>query len=218
MSQREIHDLVEMLEQASDAYYNADPIMADVEFDALLDELRQLDPGNALLKRVGSKAKATKFKKVPHGAPMGSLEKVQTPDEFDKWTDDMDAKLDAAEKDGDLEGVSRALVVSEKLDGISCFSAETEVVLANGERVPIADLVERGEPLMVMSWDPEEGVSERRAVAFHDNGMRDDWVRLTFEDGTQIVVTADHKFYIEGEGWCEAAQLLGKDVLDCEEG
>ena len=119
MSRREIQELVEQLEQANDAYYNGDPLMADAEFDALEDELRQLDPKNAFFKRVGAKAGTTKFKKVKHGAPMGSLNKVQTPDEFDKWADDMDAKLDKAERAGDLDDASRTLLVSEKLDGIS---------------------------------------------------------------------------------------------------
>jgi DNA ligase (NAD+) len=119
MGRREIQELVEQLEQASDAYYNGDPIMADAEFDALEDELRQLDPKNDFFKRVGAKAKTTKFKKVKHGAPMGSLLKVQTPDELDKWADDVDAKIDKAEKDGDLDDAPRTLVVSEKLDGIS---------------------------------------------------------------------------------------------------
>jgi DNA ligase (NAD+) len=119
MSQKEIQELVEQLEQASDAYYNGDPIMADAEFDALEDELRVLDPKNAWFKRVGAKAKKTKFKEVKHGAPMGSLNKVQTPDEFDKWADDVDDKLTKAEKAGELDDAPRTLVVSEKLDGIS---------------------------------------------------------------------------------------------------
>lgn len=119
MGRREIQELVEQLEQASDAYYNGDPIMADAEYDALEDELRELDPKNAFFKRVGAKAKKTKWKKVKHGAPMGSLMKVQTPDEMDKWADDVDDKLDKAEKAGEIDEPSRALVVSEKLDGIS---------------------------------------------------------------------------------------------------
>lgn len=119
MSQREIQDLVEQLQQAQDAYYNGDPVMSDAEFDALEDELRELDPKNAYFQRVGAKAKKTKWKKVKHSAPMGSLLKVQTEDEFTKWMADVSAKIKTAASSGDIDKADSAQVVSEKLDGIS---------------------------------------------------------------------------------------------------
>lgn len=120
MSDREIQEIVEQLQQARDAYYNDDPVMSDAEYDALEDELRGVDPKNAFFQQVGAKAvTSTKWKKVKHGAPMGSLLKVQTPDEFDKWVTDTIAKIESAERAGDLEDASHAKVVSEKLDGIS---------------------------------------------------------------------------------------------------
>jgi len=119
MSQREISDLVEQLQQAQDAYYNGDPVMSDAEYDALEDELRELDSKNAFFKRVGAQAKKTKWKKVKHSAPMGSLLKVQTTDEFIKWDTDLLLKIATAKRDGDIEEANGTLVVSEKLDGIS---------------------------------------------------------------------------------------------------
>jgi DNA ligase (NAD+) len=119
MSEREISDLVEQLQQARDAYYNDDPVMSDAEYDALEDELRELDPKNAFFKQVGSKAKKTKWKKVKHSAPMGSLMKVQVSDEFTKWIADTEAKIAKAERAGDIEDPKRDVVTSEKLDGIS---------------------------------------------------------------------------------------------------
>jgi len=119
MSEREVQDLVEQLQQAREAYYNDDPIMSDAEYDALEDELRELDPKNAFFKQVGAKAKKTKWKKVQHGAPMGSLLKVQAQEEFDKWVKDAERKIAAAAAAGDLDAPKLDMVVSEKLDGIS---------------------------------------------------------------------------------------------------
>lgn len=120
MSQRDAQDLVDQLQAARDAYYNSSPLMSDAEYDALEDELRELDPNNAFFKAVGApSAKASGWKKVRHGAPMGSLLKVQTQDEFEKWFEDTTAKIDQAERRKELDNPRRDLVVSEKLDGIS---------------------------------------------------------------------------------------------------
>ena len=50
-----------------------------------------------------------------------------------------------------------------------------------------------------------------------DNGERGGWLRLTLEDGTKIVVTEDHKFYVPKEGWIQAKDLLGKDLQGNQE-
>lgn len=119
MSSRDIRDLVEQLQQARDAYYNGDPVMSDAEYDALEDELREQDPHNDFFKSVGAKVKTSGWKKVRHGVPMGSLLKVQTSDEFDKWVADTRAKVSAAAGSGEIDKADTAMLVTEKLDGIS---------------------------------------------------------------------------------------------------
>lgn len=119
MSQRDIQELVEQLQQARDAYYNGDPVLSDAEYDALEDELRELDPGNALLKQVGATTVSTKWQKVKHAAPMGSLLKVQTQEEFDKWKGDLADKAMEGKRSGEVDDPKCDLIVSEKLDGIS---------------------------------------------------------------------------------------------------
>jgi len=127
MAIRDIEELVATLEAASEAYYNGDPIMSDAEFDALEDELRSLAPKHKYFKRVGAKASKTKWAKVKHDAPMGSLLKVNTEKELHAWYDACIGDLKAYAKG--LKGQARKdflarveeaqLVVSEKLDGAS---------------------------------------------------------------------------------------------------
>lgn len=83
-------------------YYNKQPVISDQEFDALVDELRAVDPDSKVLREVG--AKPTGRKKVKHDHPMGSLDKCNTREELEKWL-----------KSRSISSV----VVQEKYDGAS---------------------------------------------------------------------------------------------------
>ena len=48
-----IKDLEEKILKAAEAYYLHEPIISDQEFDRLVEELKQLDPENTLIKQVG---------------------------------------------------------------------------------------------------------------------------------------------------------------------
>jgi DNA ligase (NAD+) len=102
--EKRIRELEKRIREASDAYYNDQPIMSDAEFDALVDELVDIDPDNAALKRVGAPVLDSRLQKVRHEIPMGSQSKINTKEEFVKW----------AKKIG-----CRSYVAQEKLDGIS---------------------------------------------------------------------------------------------------
>jgi len=69
-----ILSLEDAIRNAADAYYNAEPLMPDEDFDRLVDELRRIDPGNEVLKRVGAPPpEAGHLQKAEHAIPMGSL-------------------------------------------------------------------------------------------------------------------------------------------------
>lgn len=180
MSDREIEDLVEQLQQARDAYYNGDPVMSDAEYDALEDELRDLDPKNTFFKQVGAKAKKTKWKKVKHGAPMGSLMKVQTQDEFDAWAADAEDKIAKGERSKDLEKASREVVVSEKLDGIS--------ISLKYEKGKLVQAVTRG--------DGETGEDITRNVLLMKGVVKDARDLTGYVRGEIILRKSDHKKHV----------------------
>ena len=100
-----IKELEALITDARTAYYNSDePTMSDAEFDALCDELTKLDPNNKALTAIGAPP-SSEWVKVKHLAPMGSLNKVNTPEDMSSWVNDK------------LGG--REVVVVEKLDGLS---------------------------------------------------------------------------------------------------
>ncbi|MCX6010159.1 MAG: NAD-dependent DNA ligase LigA [Chloroflexi bacterium] len=104
MDKARIVELEKTLTEAQDAYYNGTSIMSDAEYDAFSDELRDLDPKNSVLTKVGAAPKDNRLQKVKHDIPMGSQDKVNSQGEFEAWV-----KKTGADK----------FVVQEKLDGLS---------------------------------------------------------------------------------------------------
>jgi DNA ligase (NAD+) len=107
-----------------DAYYNAEAEISDAEFDALVDELTRIDPNDPAITMVGAKVRPSEWKKVAHRIPMGSLNKVNAPEEMRNW---IEKSID--DKDH--------IFWTEKMDGLSISlnydSGElTEAILRGG--------------------------------------------------------------------------------------
>lgn len=78
-----VDELVALIQRYQDSYYNGEAEISDADFDKLWDELKSLDPGNAILHKVG--ADSGNFQKIRHVMPMGSQEKAANPEEFLAW-------------------------------------------------------------------------------------------------------------------------------------
>jgi DNA ligase (NAD+) len=83
MKNKKIKDLEEKINYFSDKYYNGEGEISDKEFDDMWSELEKLDPNNPTLKKVGSDP--SYGKKVKHPEVMGSLNKVNSIEDFMKW-------------------------------------------------------------------------------------------------------------------------------------
>lgn len=106
MSQTRIQELEEKIFKCRNDYYNDLPTtVSDKTYDAWVDELRALSPSSKAITAIGAPAPPSEWKKAKHQIPMGSLDKVNTPEEFSKWADE----VAAGEK----------LFVMDKLDGLS---------------------------------------------------------------------------------------------------
>jgi DNA ligase (NAD+) len=102
--QARILELTALVTKARSDYHNGTPTVPDVVYDAWEGELADLDSLNSAITAVGAPP-VSEWVKVKHDHPMGSLNKVNTPEEMGEW-------LQTYAPDGDV-------VTSEKLDGIS---------------------------------------------------------------------------------------------------
>lgn len=98
-----MNQIVSLLQQASDAYYNKDkPIMTDEEYDALRDQLEEAYPTHPFLKQVGASVGKGAVK-LPY--KMASLNKIKP------GTGSVDTFASSSK--------IKEWVLSDKLDGIS---------------------------------------------------------------------------------------------------
>lgn len=100
--------MVAILNDAAEAYYNTgNPIMTDEQFDARLEDLRQLEEetgfvlANSPTQKVGARV-LTELNEITHSHPMLSLEKCHAVDEIIKFAN------------------NKELIASIKLDGLTC--------------------------------------------------------------------------------------------------
>lgn len=99
-----IQAIVKRLQAASDAYYNGNGSpMGDEEYDALRDQLEQLDPQNPFLKQIGAPVPKGQAVKLPY--KMASLNKIKP------GTGAVSSFLASSKV--------KSWVLSDKLDGIS---------------------------------------------------------------------------------------------------
>ena len=103
MTNSRIKELETKILQARKDYYNHQPTVPDKVFDAWVDELRTLEPNNKAVTAIGAPVIQSEWKKAKHQIPMGSLDKVNTPEELSDWAKDKSGKLCVVEK---LDGLS----------------------------------------------------------------------------------------------------------------
>jgi DNA ligase (NAD+) len=127
-----VDELAARVEKYRASYYAGHPEISDAAFDAIEDELRELDPTNHVLAKVGSAELVSEWEKARHEIPMGSLNKAVSEEELRGWLARCE---ELAQKDS--LGPITDLFVAEKLDGISI-----EVIYRDGK---MTDAITRGD-------------------------------------------------------------------------
>jgi DNA ligase (NAD+) len=103
-----IQELAELIRYHSELYYSGKPELSDAEFDALIEEMKQLDPQNVVLLEVGAKLTKSEdggFKKTKHASVMGSLDKSKSIPEIQAWYD--------------ANAQGKTIILTPKIDGCS---------------------------------------------------------------------------------------------------
>jgi len=126
-----IEDLRKLVDHHLYRYHVLDePEISDDAFDRLFDELVELERQHPALQtpdsptqRVGAPP-SDKFEKVDHPSPMGSLDKVTTDEQLEKWHDDVVKRLGTRDV---------AFVTEPKIDGLSINLVYENGVFVRGE-------------------------------------------------------------------------------------
>ena len=162
-----ISELESLIARYQKSYYDGEGEISDADFDRLWDELKGLDPDNAVLHRVG--ADSGNFDKVRHIMPMGSQEKAADPQQFLAWADKhrydqylVEYKLDGASLELQYEGghLVRAVTRGDGTVGDDITANARKMrgvvrsILKDGALVPFTGGI-RGEVIMTHSVHKE---------------------------------------------------------------
>jgi DNA ligase (NAD+) len=157
-----------------------EPSVDDATYDRAFDELLAIEEKNPELitpdsptQRVGAPA-SSKFQKVTHLLPMGSLEKVTTEDALDKWADDVRKRLG--------EKAEIAYVLEPKIDGLAINLTYEDGVFVRGatrgdgqvgEDVTVNLRTINAIPLQMLGNDVPQRIEVRGEVYMPLSGFRE---------------------------------------------
>lgn len=106
-----IKELEALIDKARNDYYNNHSTVSDVVYDAWIDELSELDPTNKSVISIGADP-VSNWEKFDHEIPLGSLNKCNTQEEFEKWYNSycLNDKMLLSSK---LDGLSLSLIYND---------------------------------------------------------------------------------------------------------
>jgi NAD-dependent DNA ligase len=118
-----IKEIINKIEKANEMYRIGKPIMSDREYDNLIEELREIDPDNDILNKVGFNVRDESRKRM---LPiiMASMNKIKSIDDISDWSR--------------LKGISmsESVIITPKFDGISlCVNESNDEATTRGDSI-----------------------------------------------------------------------------------
>ena len=230
-------ELENKIKTAQDAYYNDSPIMSDIEFDALWDELKKNYPDSILLNEVGVDH-IDGFAKHKHSIIMGSQNKANTAEEMTDYFRKNGKSIAQLKLDGcsiALEYVNGKFTTgSTRGDGTEGDNITNNVLKMNGL---VKDLKEdftgtiRGEVLLDKSMknkyfpDMKNCRNAASGIMKHLDGKDCDKLTIRVYDAQYLDKSKSFKFqstiqtWLEKQGfivapWIIFPSVIGKDAID----
>lgn len=116
-----IQELINKIKIANEAYRVGKPIMSDIQYDILVEELKCIDPHNSILTNIGHTI-TNDSRKRKLDIDMASMNKLKTIDEFYDWC--RLKKID----------INEIVVITPKYDGLSlCVNEFTDEATTRGD-------------------------------------------------------------------------------------
>lgn len=205
--------------EAQDAYYNGTPIMNDIEFDALWEQLKKEQPDSEILQAVGADH-TDGFAKVDHMIIMGSQNKAKNVEELNEWYifNAIDPDTIAQYK---MDGISLELTYKNgKLQkavtrGDGCLDYDTILQTDKGP-LKIGDIVEHKIKCSVLAKNLEtDKIIYTPITNWFINKNDSEWYELKTESGKTIKVTGNHLVWLPKKGVFRQVQdLVEGDEFD----
>ena len=213
-----ISELENEIKKNQELYYNNKPVISDMEFDALVDELSKLDPENPLLTTVVGSDHTEGFKKVTHNIVMGSQSKANTELEMNSWirTIDNSMVLGSFKMDGNSVCLTykNGKLVRAASRGNGCLDYYTMLETDKG-KLTIGEIVDKKIKCNVKSWD-----FKNKKIVFTpiknwfipENSYK--WYELETDDGKKIKITGNHKVWVTNKNdWIRVEDLEEGDYF-----
>jgi hypothetical protein len=110
--------------------------------------------------------------------------------------------------------VNRVRAFDEILYVLMCLDPNTEVVTLNGNK-RICNIDPNADMLLTYNEKTQDYEYEQPIEVIEvRTGSQEPMVKLTFDDGTILVCTSDHKILTKNRGWIEAQHLSEVDDLE----
>lgn len=170
-----------------DVYFrNGKPLISDSKYDGLYKIYSSSFGDN--VEPIMFEPSVDAWEKVEHIIPMGSLDKQTTVDEIEKWN-----------KKEKIAG--KEILISEKLDGISCLHENTMVELEDGSFKTIKEIVTNKIVCSVKSFNHDTNTVEFKKVTNFIERVNKNkkWLKVKMKnksgDIVEVITTSDHLWF-----------------------